>query len=92
MKAEELDEKYWKYRENLVKAFSTLRLTPEGQPHASKISEVISLAECYRKDAEHFHRSSMKVTALISLAYGEGLLDALKILGYVDFEWGWEKP
>ncbi|MHC1586127.1 MAG: DUF357 domain-containing protein [Candidatus Hecatellaceae archaeon] len=87
MKETELEGRYQKYSEGLAQAFSTLKLTVEGEALASKVSEIVELAKCYRQDAEHFYRQNMKVTALISLAYGEGLLDALRMLGYVDFKW-----
>ena len=83
----DLEEKYRRYSENLGRAFSTLKFKDENSLPASKVREVVSLAKCYHEDAGHFHSKRMTVTALLSLAYGEGLLDALKMLGLVDFRW-----
>ena len=84
----DLEEKYRRYSENLNMAFSTLKFKDGGMPPPSKVREVVSLAKCYHEDAGHFHGKQMTVTALLSLAYGEGLLDALKMLGLIDFKWG----
>ena len=80
----ELEEKYRRYLETLGRALSTLRFKKGDR----RVEEVVSLAQCYREDAKHFHEKGMHATALVSLAYGEGLLDALRILGLVEFEWG----
>lgn len=82
----ELEEKYRRYSETLGKALSTLKL--KGSGRALKVRKIVHLAKCYHEDAGHFHGKQMLITALVSLAYGEGLLDALKMLDFVDFQWG----
>ncbi|MBD3171368.1 DUF357 domain-containing protein, partial [Candidatus Bathyarchaeota archaeon] len=37
-------------------------------------------------DAEYY-RTDKKPTALTCVAYSEGILDALKLLGILEFEW-----
>jgi len=86
-----LEEKFRRYSLGVKQALTSLKLKGSlDEKLSSKVSEVVSLAECYYRDADHFHSRGETVTALISLAYGEGLLDALRILGYVEFEWGGE--
>jgi FAD synthetase len=86
-----LKEKFQRYSLGLKQALQSLKIKENLNGKLSlKISEVVSLAECYWKDASHFHGRGETVTALISLAYGEGLLDALRILGYVEFKWSGE--
>jgi hypothetical protein len=82
----ELEEKYRRYSETLGKALSTLKL--KGSGRTLKVRKIVHLAKCYHEDAGHFHGKQMLITALVSLAYGEGLLDALKMLDFVDFQWG----
>jgi len=81
-----LEEMYRRYRENLSQALSGLKLQAAGE-EASRVREIVELAESYRRDAEHFQNTGRPVTALISLAYGEGLLDALRLLRLVHFTW-----
>jgi len=84
----ELEEKYRRYSKTLGKALSTLKLKGSERAAALKVRKVVHLAKCYHEDAGHFHGKQMLITALVSLAYGEGLLDALKMLDFVDFQWG----
>lgn len=89
--SEGLDERFRRYSLSMRQALTSLKVRRDLDGKLSpKVSEVISLAECYYRDAKHFQSQGETVTALISLAYGEGLLDALRILGYVEFEWGGE--
>lgn len=46
---------------------------------------VIELVRGYVKDARHYTEKGKPVTSLACIAYAEGLLDALKFLGLVDF-------
>lgn len=83
MKDEKVDEKYNKYTANLKRVFSKLELGKSDD----KVNEVVDLAKRYFKDAEYFKNNNKHVTALISLAYCEGLLDALRLTGCIDFTW-----
>ncbi len=52
-----------------------------------KIREVIEYARNYFEDAK-YHRDQKKFeVALTSVAYCEGLLDALGLLGVAEFQW-----
>jgi len=51
-----------------------------------QVKEMLEHTERYLDDAE-FYRSEQKGVALTSVAYAEGILDALKLLGLVEFEW-----
>ena len=41
----------------------------------------------YLKDAKYYKDQKMFETSLTSIAYCEGLLDALRLIGAVKFEW-----
>ena len=51
-----------------------------------QVKEMIEHTERYLNDAEYY-RGEQKAVALTSVTYAEGILDALKLLGLVEFEW-----
>ena len=53
-------------------------------PH---ISDVVDFAKAYLEDAKHYREKKKFEVSLTSIAYCEGLLDALRLLGVVTFEW-----
>ena len=52
----------------------------------AEVKDLIEEAERYLRDAMHY-ASERGATALASVCYGEGILDALRLLGLVEFEW-----
>ena len=54
---------------------------------AEQASEVLAWAADYLKDAKYYKAQGKLETSLTSVAYCEGLLDALRLLGAVKFEW-----
>ena len=59
-----------------------------GKPKLAKeANEVLESAERYLKDAIYYRNQSRFETALASIVYCEGLLDALRLLGMVEFRW-----
>jgi hypothetical protein len=54
---------------------------------SGKVEEVLEWARAYLKDAEYYREKEKLEVSLTSVAYCEGLLDALRLLGAVDFEW-----
>lgn len=55
------------------------------------ISRVVEYLSAYLEDAKYYKAQKKLETSLTSVAYCEGLLDALRLLGAVKFEWP-EKP
>ncbi|MEM4700555.1 MAG: DUF357 domain-containing protein [Candidatus Bathyarchaeia archaeon] len=51
------------------------------------VRRVLELAKAYLQDAKYYRDEGKLEVSLASVAYCEGLLDALKILGMVKFEW-----
>ena len=56
-----------------------------------KIMEVIKAAKHYFTDAKYYQEKTKFETSLVSVVYCEGLLDALKLLGAVEFSWSAKK-
>jgi FAD synthetase len=48
---------------------------------------VIDAVKRYLSDAKYYQKIKKEAIALTSISYAEGLLDALRIMELVDFEW-----
>jgi hypothetical protein len=51
------------------------------------VSNILEYARAYLADAKYYKAQKKFETSLTSVAYCEGLLDALRLLGAVKFEW-----
>ena len=54
---------------------------------ANNIKRVVEFAKAYLEDAKYYKDKKKFEVSLASVAYCEGLLDALRLLGAVRFEW-----
>lgn len=52
-----------------------------------KINSVVNMARRYLKDAKYYQDRKKFETGLASVAYSEGLLDALRLLKAAEFSW-----
>ena len=52
-----------------------------------KIKGIIESARQYYNDAKYYEQQNKLETSLASVSYCEGLLDALRLLGVVEFIW-----
>jgi FAD synthetase len=52
----------------------------------ASVAQLLDHTKRYLEDAEYY-RGEDKPVALTSVAYAEGILDALKLLGLAEFEW-----
>ena len=77
-----------KYISSAEKVFAELKQT-EKPPAVTEadVAEVLAWAADYLKDAKYYKAQGKFETSLTSVAYCEGLLDALRLLGAVKFEW-----
>jgi len=77
-----------KYIASAEKVLATLERTkPQINITEEMIDSVLSYVADYLEDAKYYKSSGKLETSLTSIAYCEGLLDALKLLGAVKFEW-----
>jgi len=65
----------------LKRAQTPISLTEES------VADVLSYANDYLEDAKYYKSQGKLETSLTSVAYCEGLLDALRLIGAVNFEW-----
>jgi FAD synthetase len=75
-----------RYAEGLEAVLGLLRGIGRGGLPREAIG-VLEQAESYLKDSRFYLSKGRGAVALASVAYAEGLLDALRLLGLVDFEW-----
>jgi FAD synthetase len=52
-----------------------------------KIKSIVESAKQYLSDAKYYQSQNQLESSLASVAYCEGLLDALRLLGMVEFTW-----
>jgi diphthine synthase len=82
----ELDTLIDKYIAGCRRVRQTMTTTPPIAPTQVQIQNILDHVDRYLADSE-FYRADKKPTSLTSVAYAEGILDALKLLGITDFEW-----
>jgi len=82
--ADTLIEKYSRGCRRVLEELKINRLPAEID--GEQVDELLDHAGRYLDDAEYY-RADQKPVALTSVAYAEGVLDALKLLGLVEFEW-----
>ena len=83
----EAREKAEKYVANLDFAFSTLEVHGPGPVGPEALNHVLDLAKRYHEDARRFLEAGKPLTSVAAASYAEGLIDALRLLGLVDFRW-----
>jgi len=77
-----------KYITTAEQVFYELRVTDVCVNVAvEEVREVLEFAKDYLKDAKYYRDKEKFEVSLTSIAYCEGLLDALRLLGAVKFEW-----
>jgi FAD synthetase len=85
MTIEELITKYIRGADRVVKE---IREIPEDvRLNEEEAATVFDWAKRYLEDAKYYQKEGKLETSLTSVAYCEGLLDALRLLGAVEFSW-----
>jgi FAD synthetase len=76
-----------KYIMNVEQVLNSTRLDDIRNP---EVKEVVNLSKAYLNDSKYYFSNKDYITSLSCIAYAEGLLDALRILGIINFHW--ERP
>jgi FAD synthetase len=77
-----------KYIQNSEKVFAEIKLATDVVViDEEKITGIIESARQYLNDAKYYEQQNKLETSLTSVSYCEGLLDALRLLGVVEFTW-----
>jgi FAD synthetase len=85
MSLETLTSKYISSAEKVLKELQQKKVPVNVTGEA--VANVLCWASDYLKDAKYYKAQGELETSLTSVAYCEGLLDALRLLGAVKFEW-----
>jgi len=85
MNLEELVSIYIRSAELVFAKIEIVRPSPKLETDG--ILEVVGSARDYLRDAKYYREKEKFEVSLTSVAYCEGLLDALKLLGAVRFDW-----
>ncbi len=77
-----------KYIQNTERVFAEMKVI-SGLTHVDieKVKRVLDHAKRYLEDAKYYEKREEFDTSLASVSYCEGLLDALRLLGGVEFSW-----
>jgi len=83
-----MKEMVLKYIQKTERVFGEIKLASNSMGlDEEKIESVIETAKHYLEDAKYYEGKNKLETGLASVAYCEGLLDALRLLGVVEFSW-----
>jgi FAD synthetase len=85
MTIEELVMKYIRGAERVVQEIG--QLPDDVHLNEEEAKTVFEWAKRYLEDAKYYQKEGKLETSLASVAYCEGLLDALRLLGAVEFSW-----
>jgi len=87
-----LNELVSKYIQNSERVFTEIRITQDPiRVDGEKAESIVETAKRYLEDAKYYQKRNRLETSLASVAYCEGLLDALRLLGIAEFSWREEK-
>jgi FAD synthetase len=83
-----LEELTSKYIASAEKVLENLRLI-KGSTSVTEesINNILGYIRAYLEDAKYYKSQKKLEISLTSIAYCEGLLDALRLMGIVMFEW-----
>jgi len=85
MKIDDLITKYIRGAERVINQVQEI---PEDvKLKTEEVETVFDWAKRYLSDAKYYQEQGKLETSLTSVAYCEGLLDALRLLGAVEFTW-----
>ncbi len=84
MKLQMLLEKYIRSTEVVL---TEIKIDQFIQVDNKKVNSVVETAKRYFDDAKYYRDRKQFETGLASIAYSEGLLDALKLLEVAEFSW-----
>ena len=85
MSLEALTSKYIFSAEKVLKELQQTKVPISVTEEA--VGNILCWASDYLEDAKYYKAQGKLETSLTSVAYCEGLLDALRLLGAVKFEW-----
>ena len=85
---EDLEARTEKYIRSCERVFGELRVSSLPRSIDEEgVREILGYAEMYLRDAKYYLEEGRRASALSSVSYCEGILDALRMLRFVEFDW-----
>jgi len=85
---EEAKKKLERYIRGTDRVFKEMEVLPPADKAFKKALESnISLSKQYLEDSKHYLSKGDFITALVCIAYCEGLIDSCRNLGWLKYEW-----
>ncbi|MBM5805236.1 MAG: DUF357 domain-containing protein [Candidatus Verstraetearchaeota archaeon] len=85
---EEAEKKLERYIQGTERAFREMEVKPPADVELKKaFEENISLSKQYLEDSKHYMSKGDFITALVCIAYCEGLIDSCRNMGWLKYEW-----
>ena len=85
---EEAKKKLDRYIKATERVFASMEIMPPADTNLQRLmDENISSSKIYLSDSKHYLEKGDYITALVCIAYCEGLIDACKNLGWLKYEW-----
>jgi diphthine synthase len=75
-----------KYTEKTLEALARAKKSA-SEENTKIFVDVFENVECYTRDSERFLNEGRDELAVLSIGYAEGLLDSLRFVGMLEFEW-----
>jgi hypothetical protein len=89
---EEARKKLKRYISGTERVFRTMQQSPPtDQNHRKSLTENLELSKQYLADSKHFLSKGDLITALVCIAYSEGLIDACRNMGWLIYEWDFDQ-
>jgi hypothetical protein len=84
----DIEELLSRYIQNVDRVFAEMKLSQQTICfNTEKAMEIVEMAKSYLEDAKFFRDRKRFETGLVSISYSEGLLDGLRLLKIVNFQW-----
>ncbi len=81
------DERLRRYISSLEKALQEIEIVAPDRRYEDSARGVVDLAKRYFEDAKYYRDKGDALTGIVNVAYAEGLLDALRLMGFAKFSW-----
>ncbi|MFQ6085184.1 MAG: DUF357 domain-containing protein [Candidatus Bathyarchaeia archaeon] len=81
----ELERRVAKYITSVGRVLDVIEKAPKGT--SGPADAIIETVKRYFSDAKYYKSQNDLVSSLATVAYCEGLLDALRMQGLAEFEW-----
>lgn len=89
---EEAKRKLERYISGTERVFHNMQqFPPVDENQRRSLEENVQLSKQYLADSKHYLGKGDFITALVCIAYSEGLIDACRNMGWLKYEWEFDQ-